>query len=161
MADVISTVGKSVAEKALTEGSKGGAPTSGESDFSKVLNQKMGESDQMSKVMEALGVGPEKSMQVQSISAEGLEIDPAKLATAQPEANMSSKTVDMLTDVNRGALQMDNIIEMTTSGRKFNPAELLAMQAGMHKIALEIDLTGKVMEQANTGAKQLLQTNFA
>lgn len=163
MADVALKIGQSVSEKVVSELSKNSSGLGG-SEFEKLLNARldqMGPQKEMTqKVMESFGMTSEKRAPIQAISAEGLEIDPASL-TAHQEIRTQGKALELLSEVNRSALQMDHIIEMTTSGRSFSPPELLALQAGVHQIALNIDLTGKILEQVNTGTKTLLQTNFA
>ena len=165
MTDIAMKVGQSIAEKVITEAQKSGGPAGGagsvggESSFEKVLTSKLEMQSEMTKqIMSQMGMGPETN-KIHSISAEGLEIKPSQVAGEQ-EIRTGGKAMDLLSDVNRGALQMDNLMELTTSGRKFSPPELLAMQAGMHQIALSIDLTGKIVEQFNNGTKQLLNTSF-
>ncbi len=158
MADIALKVGQSIAERIVTDASKGSA-AGPYSNFEQVLTSRLDSQSQMTKqIMSAFGMGEDKKLQ--AVSAEGLEIKPSQV-TVHEEIRTNGKAMDLLSDVNRGALQMDNLMELTTSGRKFSPAELLAMQAGMHQIALGIDLTGKIVEQVNSGVKQLLQTNFA
>ena len=53
---------------------------------------------------------------------------------------------------------MSKIIKLATSGRTFNPTELLAIQAGVYKFSQELELTSKVVEKATDGVKQTLQT---
>lgn len=157
MTEVALKVGQSIAERVVADASKNAA--SGQySDFEKVLTTRLESQSEMTKqIMNAFGMGEEKK--IQAVSAEGLEIKPSQV-TVHQEIRTQGKAMDLLSDVNRGALQMDGLMELTTSGRKFMPAELLAMQAGMHQIALSIDLTGKIVEQVNTGTKQLLNTSF-
>lgn len=158
--DVTAKIGQSVVEKVITEAQKNTGGGAGESsDFAKILSTKLETQTEMTKqIMNSMGMGPDAN-KLHSISAEGLEIKPSQV-TVNQEIRTNGKALDLLTDVNRGALQMDSIMELTTSGKKFSPGELLAMQAGMHQIALSIDLTGKIVEQVNTGTKQLLNTNF-
>ncbi len=158
MADIAAKIGTSIAEKVLTDVQKN-APLKGtESDFQKVLTARLESQSEMTKqIVNAFGMGSDTK--IHSVSAEGLEIKSGEI-TANQEIRTHGKTMDLLSDVNRGALQMDSLMDLTTSGRKFTPPELLAMQAGMHQIALSIDLTGKIVEQINTGTKQLLNTSF-
>jgi hypothetical protein len=158
VAEIAAKIGTSLAEKVLTEVQKNSPLKGSESDFQKVLTTRLEmQSDMTKQIVNAFGMGPETKLH--AVSAEGLEIKPSQV-TANQEIRTHGKTLDLLSDVNRGALQMDNLMELTTSGRKFTPPELLAMQAGMHQIALSIDLTGKIVEQLNTGTKQLLNTSF-
>jgi hypothetical protein len=156
MADIALQIG-SVAEKAVTEGAKGPAGQ-GESSFSKLLSERLENTGEMGQaVLKAFGLAPKQ--EIQAISAEGLEIQPAQI-TVKDEMRTHGKALSLLTDVNRQALQMDSFIELASSGRHFTPAELLALQAGVHQIALNVDLTGKILEQLNGGVQRLLQTNF-
>ncbi|HEX5035693.1 MAG TPA: hypothetical protein VFX30_00855 [bacterium] len=158
MAEIATKVGQSIAEKVITESQKNSPLAGGESDFQKVLTSKLEAQSEMTKqIMNSFGMGGENK--IKAVSAEGLEISPTQVSNNQ-EIRTHGKTMDLLTDVNRGALQMDSLMELTTSGRKFTPPELLAMQAGMHQIALSIDLTGKIVETLNSGTKQLLNTSF-
>jgi len=64
----------------------------------------------------------------------------------------------VLSSVVSGQGKMDKIIKLATSGRTFNPTELLAIQAGVYKSSQELELTSKVVEKATDGVKQTLQT---
>jgi hypothetical protein len=161
MADIASNIVANIAEKVVTESPKASPSvgSTGASEFEKVLTGRLESQSEMTKqIINAFGGGGQE-FKPKSISAEGLEIRTSEV-TSQQEIRTHGKTLDLLSDVNRGALQMESMMDMTTSGRKFSPPELLAMQAGMHQIALSIDLTGKIVEQVNTGTKQLLNTSF-
>ena len=150
---------QSAVQKVATEAPKN-APgvAGGGSDFAKLLNQRLEQPNRVNdQILQSFGVSPEKQMK--AISAEGLEIKPESIKQGQ-EIRSNGKVLDLLTDVNRGALHLESISEMATSGQKFTPAELLGMQAGVAQITLSIELTGKCFEQINTGTKQLLQTSF-
>ena len=64
----------------------------------------------------------------------------------------------VLNRVVSGQDKMSKIIKLATSGRAFNPTELLAIQAGVYKFSQELELTSKVVEKATDGVKQTLQT---
>lgn len=64
----------------------------------------------------------------------------------------------LLGGVMDGQGKLDKIIKLATSGRQFNPTELLAIQAGVYKFSQELELTSKVVEKATSGVKQTLQT---
>lgn len=164
MPDVVSKAVQGLAEKLATEVSKN--PSAGSSSkFEQLLSTQIqdmaGQTEMTEKIMQSFGLGVEKKpTQVPAISGEGLEIEPSSLSPSH-EIRTQGKAMEILTEVNRGALQMDHIIELTTSGRTFTPPELLALQAGVHEIALTIDLTGKIVEQTNSSFKTVHQTNFA
>ncbi len=155
MADLAISVGQSVAERALTESGKGGV-TSGASPFEKVLTQKLDQTPQLNQqIMESFGVSPEK--QIQSISAKGLDI---QQISVNSEIRTHGKTMDLLTEVNRGALQMEDMMQLMTSGQKFTGSELLYLQANMHDIVLRTEMAMKIGEQSASSFKQINQTQI-
>ena len=160
MTDISVKIGQTVAEKVVSEGAKS-SPQMGESDFYKLLTEKIDQQGEMTKqVLESFGMSGDQQAKIQSISAEGLEIQTENVASGQ-EIRSNGKALDLLTDVNRSALQMEEIIQMTTSARRFSPQELLALQAGLHQIVLEVELAGKTVEQGSNSLKQTLQTQVA
>ena len=163
MAEVISKIGQTMVEKALTESQKSPAVTQGDSDFARLLNEKLDQTDRSGglreQILQAFGMSQENAP-VQAISAEGLEIDPSRIAASQ-EIRSQGKVLDLLTDVNRGALQMDSMIDLVGSGRNMSPQSLLAVQATLSVNVLQMELTKSIFEQVNTGTKTLLNTSFA
>jgi hypothetical protein len=75
-----------------------------------------------------------------------------------PKAEAKDGISKLLGGVMSGQNKLDGIIKMATSGRQFNPTELLAIQAGVYKFSQELELTSKVVEKATSGVKQTLQT---
>lgn len=158
-ADLISKVAtQTMTEAVVKEANK---PAGQGSDFAKLLSSQLNEQTETTKkIMEVMGMGPENQLQMKAISAEGLDIQPSQI-TVNQEIRSTGKAYELLSAVNRDGLQMDSMIDMALSGRRFSPGELLAMQAGIAQIALTIDTTGKIIEQVNTGTKTMMQTNFA
>ena len=76
----------------------------------------------------------------------------------QVEKTRDTQLTKVLTSVMSGQDKMSKIIKLATSGRSFNPTELLAIQAGVYKFSQELELTSKVVEKATDGVKQTLQT---
>ena len=74
------------------------------------------------------------------------------------EKTRDTQLTKVLSSVVSGQDKMDKIIKLATSGRTFNPTELLAIQAGVYKFSQELELTSKVVEKATDGVKQTLQT---
>ena len=74
------------------------------------------------------------------------------------EKTRDTQLTKVLSSVVSGQGKMDKIIKLATSGRAFNPTELLAIQAGVYKFSQELELTSKVVEKATDGVKQTLQT---
>ena len=74
------------------------------------------------------------------------------------EKTRDTQLTKVLSSVMSGQNKMSKIIKLATSGRSFNPTELLAIQAGVYKFSQELELTSKVVEKATDGVKQTLQT---
>ena len=74
------------------------------------------------------------------------------------EKTRDTQLTKVLNSVMSGQDKMSKIIKLATSGRAFNPTELLAIQAGVYKFSQELELTSKVVEKATDGVKQTLQT---
>ena len=74
------------------------------------------------------------------------------------EKTRDTQLTKVLSSVVSGQDKMSKIIKLATSGRAFNPTELLAIQAGVYKFSQELELTSKVVEKATDGVKQTLQT---
>ncbi len=142
-------------EKAGSETAK---PASGTGDFSQLLAERMEQHGQMTQeILQAFGMSPQAASAPKAISAAGLSI-PTSAIQASQEIRTQGKTLELLTDVNRSALQMDGIVDLMSSGRHFSPQELLALQAGMHQIVLEVELAGKMVEQGASSFKQINNT---
>lgn len=65
---------------------------------------------------------------------------------------------NMFSELEKGQVHMDQLINMGMSGKDFSNGELLSLQAGMFKYTQELDLTSKVVEKATTGLKETLKT---
>ncbi|MBI2500730.1 MAG: hypothetical protein HYW02_04560, partial [Deltaproteobacteria bacterium] len=121
-------------------------------DFDKLLQEQMGQSENTQKMIEGMfGTQSEGGSSLKVMSGEGVTVDPDKVAGAK-----RSDLLHVLNDVNRSALQMDQMIEMVTSGQKFNPQELLAIQAGVYQVVMEVDLTGQIVSSADRARNSLL-----
>ncbi|MDO8461916.1 MAG: hypothetical protein Q7S98_03535 [Deltaproteobacteria bacterium] len=123
--------------------------------FSQVLeaNQKISP-----ELIQSLGIGQETIPTIKSAAATDVQVDPKGFTDHKIETK--DKIADILSDVNRGQLQMDGIMEVALSGRHFSPPELLAMQAGVYQIAQEMELASKVFEQVNNAHRTIWNTNF-
>ena len=77
---------------------------------------------------------------------------------AKPESSKSGAITNMLDSLESGQTKVDQLISLGVSGAHFNNAQLLALQAGVYKYTQEMELTGKVVEQATSGLKDTLKT---
>lgn len=97
--------------------------------------------------------------QFQSISAENVTMDPEKFQVGSTSGNNADKVVDMLSEVNKGQMQMDNLLnDVLYSGKKFSNQELLVIQAQIHHFSEMTELTVKVAEQAVNNLRQIQNT---
>jgi type III secretion system YscI/HrpB-like protein len=60
-------------------------------------------------------------------------------------------------DIEMGNKRMSELIDQLKGGETFTPQELLGMQAEMHEITLQIEVTTKVVAEAVSGVKNLVQ----
>ena len=64
----------------------------------------------------------------------------------------------IMEDVMQGQNKLEEIINLSLSGRNFSTPELLAMQAGVYRFTQELELTSKVVEKATSTIKQTMNT---
>ncbi|MEW6365668.1 MAG: type III secretion system inner rod subunit SctI [Acidobacteriota bacterium] len=60
-------------------------------------------------------------------------------------------------ELEQGYGRLNDIVKELQSGRSFSSQEILGMQAEMHNLTLQIDITTKVVSEAVSGIKQLMQ----
>jgi hypothetical protein len=81
----------------------------------------------------------------------------AAAAKASHVMAVLSNLKGMVHEIETGGANLDKIIAQAASGKDFSNAELLAMQAGMYKYTLTLELLSKVVEQAVSSLKDLLK----
>jgi len=126
--------------------------------FSEVLNNMQSAQD----FAQSLGMTSgkvEAAKGMQAIPGNGIEFSPANSVTQPEGPQVSKKVVDMLSEVNDGQIQMDSLVnQILRADNKFNPQELLAIQAHVHHYAQMAELTVKVAEHGISSTKQVLNT---
>ena len=60
-------------------------------------------------------------------------------------------------DIEQNTVRMREIVDELQGGRTFTPQELLGIQAEMNDITLQIEVTTKVVAEAVSGVKNLMQ----
>lgn len=130
-----------------------GTPSGGAagSDFNKILEDQLTRTDDTKMVEEVFGL-ENKAPSMKVMSADPISIDPSRVGLE----GQRSDPLHLLNEVNRSALQMDQMIEMATSGGSFTPQELLAMQAGVYQVVMEVDMTGQIVSSADRARNSLL-----
>jgi hypothetical protein len=64
----------------------------------------------------------------------------------------------IMEDVMQGQNKLEEIINLSLSGRNFSSSELLALQAGVYRFTQELELTSKVVEKGTATIKQVMNT---
>jgi len=90
----------------------------------------------------------------ETATARGAEAVTGKQETAKTGGMLSH----VVSELEKGQVNMDKLIKAGASGKEFSNAELLSLQAGMYKYTQELDLTSKVVEKATSGLKDTLKT---
>lgn len=120
------------------------------SDFKQLLETQLSESsDSVKMVQEALG-SPE-GVKFKTAPAEQVSLDPNLIVQDQ-----RTSVVHILSEVNESALQMDQMVEMATSGRSMSPQEMLALQAGMLELSHEITTVGQITASLDRSRSAIL-----
>ncbi len=83
----------------------------------------------------------------------------AEAVAGKQETNKAGSMLGhVVSELEKGQVNMDKLIQAGASGKTFSNAELLSLQAGMYKYTQELDLTSKVVEKATSGLKDTLKT---
>jgi hypothetical protein len=113
-------------------------------------------------VRQAEAVNKTEKAALNKVNTAGQEPATARGAEAVTGKQEASKAGGMLSHVvselEKGQVNMEKLIQAGASGKSFSNAELLSLQAGMYKYTQELDLTSKVVEKATSGLKDTLKT---
>ena len=119
----------------------------------------VGSESDFSKLIDSMGLSPEKQLSTQAISAEGLDIKTSQVNGQDMKTN--GKVMELLEGANRNALQMDGMIDFLNSGSQINARQMLHLQMCAGEIMVQTEMTSKIAEQGSNSIKTLLQTNVA
>lgn len=156
----ISTGMAAIAEKVASQTTASSGADAGASKFAKLMDgDKLDVSRQ---ALEVFGLSPEKEIKIKSISAEGMEMPKVAEISSQSEIRTQNKAMDLLGQMNLSAVRMENMTDLISNPNKsFSPRELLAAQAGLQQMMMEVEMGGKLMEHASTSTKTVLQQQIA
>jgi hypothetical protein len=128
-----------------------------------MASQQVGQTNQVGQVNQLQHVsdvnrveGPNKA--IETLKAAKLNATDGARAVEPGKEAMGAGFKKMLGGVVEGQGKLDEIIKLATSGKNFNPQQLLAIQASVYKYSQELELTSKVVEKATSGVKQTMQT---
>lgn len=134
------------------------APSSGPS-FKEILSNMESGADFADMIGVGKGQDNTTTAQMGSIGGEGVDFTPADSAPQVLKPESSEKVLDMLSEVNKGQMQMDSLVNhVLYSGKKFSNQELLVIQAHVFHFAQVTELTVKVAEHAVSSTKAVLNT---
>ncbi len=74
------------------------------------------------------------------------------------QSPMASGLQRVMEDVMQVQNKLEEIINLSLSGRNFSTPELLALQAGVYRFTQELELTSKVVEKSTATIKQTMNT---
>ena len=111
-----------------------------------------------------VGIGNQQigipTSETNAISARGIAIDESNLMYGLDQPNGIEKVINLLSDVNNGQMQMENLVnQILYSGKKFSNQELLAIQAHVFHFAQITELVVKAADQGVSSIKSVLNTN--
>lgn len=101
------------------------------------------------------------SSEINTISAGGIPFDEAQYKVGLGQPDGMQKVVDLLSEVNNGHMQMENLVnQIVFSARRFSNQELLAIQAHVFHFAQVTELVVKAADQGVSSLKTVLNTNI-
>ena len=88
----------------------------------------------------------------------GGEVRTEKLAAEKKQVAKEPGGIERLSaDIEQGTVRLRELVNDLQGGRTFTPQELLGIQAEMNDITLQIEVTTKVVAEAVSGVKNLMQ----
>lgn len=152
-----------IAQNAAQQGQGNAAtqlPSGGAGAFDNVLESYQGSFDHMkAELMQSLGAGERVHPADNAVSADNLQISATDLDGVQP-VQADNVAANLLTDLNKSNLRMDQIMNLATSGQKFSNQELLLLQGAMHQLTFEAEVVVKVADAAKSGIRQISSTQI-
>ncbi|MEQ8278288.1 MAG: hypothetical protein RMA76_37940 [Deltaproteobacteria bacterium] len=91
-------------------------------------------------------------------AARTAQVAPPAIGNSIDTKPLASGLQRIMEDVMQGQNKLEEIINLSLSGRNFSTPELLAMQAGVYRFTQELELTSKVVEKATATIKQTMNT---
>lgn len=145
--------------KAITHSENVSQRPSGGPSFREILSEVESGADFANMLGVGAGQDTTTMSQMASIGGDGINFTPSEGAVEVSGPDTSEKVLDMLSQVNKGQMQMDSLVNhVLYSGRKFSNQELLVIQAHVFHFAQVTELTVKVAEHAVSSTKAVLNT---
>ncbi len=124
-------------------------------EFDDVLS-KLGENQQM---QQGAGIqGPQQQQITLTAEHLGPDLRVQELTAQKQEIAQTPEGLKMLgTELESGYNRLNELIHQLQGNRTYTPQELLGIQGEMHELSLHIEVTTKVVSEAVSGIKQLMQ----
>src|SRR5262245_5403529 len=88
----------------------------------------------------------------------GVEVRAEQLAAEKKEVAQEPGGIERLSaDIESSTVRLRELVNDLQGGRTFTPQELLGIQAEMNDITLQIEVTTKVVAEAVSGVKNMMQ----
>jgi hypothetical protein len=88
----------------------------------------------------------------------GAEVRAEKIAAEKKEIVKEPNGIEKLSaDIESSTVRLRELVNDLQGGRTFSPQELLGIQAEMNDITLQIEVTTKVVAEAVSGVKNMMQ----
>lgn len=158
MADPISTGAGQMAEKMLEEVAK----ASSQADQLQQAQNTQG--PQFNQVLDAQRVGEVQEIRPGAVDVLGAArmdqgaVPVPAMGRTLDRSPVASGVQRIMEDVMQGQNKLEEIINLSMSGRNFSTPELLALQAGVYRFTQELELTSKVVEKGTSTIKQTMNT---
>jgi hypothetical protein len=164
MSDVASKLVAKVIQKTVTDvgSNQSIGKFSGDSSPFKQMLDSMGSGGELAQSlgMTNQGIGL-PSHQINAISADGIKVDMDSMNVGLEQPKGIDKVIDLLSEVNDGQIQMENVTnQILYSGKKFSNQELLAIQAHVFHYAQITELVVKTADQGVSSLKAVMNTNI-
>lgn len=91
------------------------------------------------------GIPPVTLNSVQTVSASTVKQD-----------FLGKSFTNALTSIDKNYINIEKQINLAIKNDKLSPTQLLALQSGVLKSSLELDITSKVIEKVSSGVKQTM-----
>jgi len=155
---IISKLSTDALNKAVTKSEGAVRPAEQSSSFKQILDN----TDVGFAFAEQLGITDSPlstTGSMQSLSGESVSFSAGEAVASKDAPGTTQKLVDLLSEVNKGQMQMDSLVNnILYSGRRFSNQELLVIQAHVFHFAQMTELTVKVAEQGVSSVKAVLNT---
>jgi len=156
---IVGKLNKQVLDKAISKSDDMSKNASKGTSFKEMLSNV----DSGADFANMIGIGGNGSVkptsQMKAIDGENIDFHMGKNELSVGKSDGGKKVLNLLGEVNKGQMQMNNLVNnILYSGKRFSNQELLVIQAHVFHFAQMTELTVKVAEQGVSSVKSVLNT---